>query len=366
MTVTAQNNSPVNILIMAGGTGGHVFPALAVADELRERGAQVSWLGTRRGIESDVVPRADIHIDYINVAGLRGKGTLDLIYAPLKLMYALMQAINVMRRIKPDAVLGMGGFVTGPGGIAAKLLRKPLLVHEQNAIAGLTNRILSSIATIAMEAFPHSLKNAIHTGNPVRKNIAALFDKEGGESSLKEIHNGKLKLLVVGGSLGAKALNEVVPEALSQLTPEQRPEVWHQTGKKLFTETEEDYKTHEIDARVVPFIEDMAEAYQWADLIMCRSGAMTVAEIAIVGLASILVPYPFAVDDHQTSNARYLSEEGAAVLVQQSQLTAEVLLELLQGMDADRIREMSDAATKMALPDATTMVADRCMEAACV
>lgn len=344
---------------MAGGTGGHVFPALAVADELRARGVEVLWLGTRRGIESDVVPRANIDISYINIAGLRGKGMLDLVYAPFKLIAALAQAIAVLRRLQPAAVLGMGGFVTGPGGIAAWLLRKPLLIHEQNAIAGLTNRLLRPFATRVMEAFPRSLQRALHTGNPVRKSIAALHDANKAEPS------GQLKLLVVGGSLGAKALNEVVPEALAQLAPAQRPEVWHQTGRKLIDATRAIYERHQLNARVDPFIDDMAAAYQWADLIMCRAGAMTIAEIAIVGLASILVPYPFAVDDHQTHNARYLADAGAAILVQQADLSSTVLLELLQSLDASRIGAMSQAARKMALPQATIQVADQCMEVAC-
>ena len=344
---------------MAGGTGGHVFPALAVADELRARGVEVLWLGTRRGIESDVVPRANIDISYINIAGLRGKGMLDLVYAPFKLIAALAQAIAVLRRLQPAAVLGMGGFVTGPGGIAAWLLRKPLLIHEQNAIAGLTNRLLRPFATRVMEAFPRSLQRALHTGNPVRKSIAALHDTNKAEPS------GQLKLLVVGGSLGAKALNEVVPEALAQLAPAQRPEVWHQTGRKLIDATRAIYERHQLNARVDPFIDDMAAAYQWADLIMCRAGAMTIAEIAIVGLASILVPYPFAVDDHQTHNARYLADAGASILIQQADLSPTVLLELLQSLDASRIGAMSQAARKMALPQATIQVADQCMEVAC-
>lgn len=356
------DRQPAKVLIMAGGTGGHVFPALAVADELRERGVQVSWLGTRRGIESDVVPRANIAIDYISISGLRGKGVMDLVYAPVKLVYALLQAIGVMRRVRPDAVLGMGGFVTGPGGVAAWLMRKPLLVHEQNAIAGLTNRLLTPFATRVMEAFPKSLTKALHTGNPVRKTIADLYEKK--KTPLAPSSTEKLKLLVVGGSLGARALNQVVPQAMAQIEPEQRPEIWHQTGKKLFDETQDLYKQEKVNARVAPFIEDMAEAYQWADLIMCRAGAMTVAEIAIVGLASILVPFPFAVDDHQTSNAHYLSDAGAAILIQQKDLTTSVLLELLQSLDVNRINAMSATARQLALPQATTLVADQCLELA--
>lgn len=355
---------------MAGGTGGHVFPALAVADELRARGVEVMWLGTRRGLESDVVPRAGIDISYINISGLRGKGWLDLFYAPGKLLYALIQAIQVIRRVKPAAVLGMGGFVTGPGGIGAWLLRKPLLIHEQNAIAGLTNRLLAPFAARVMEAFPRTLPKALHTGNPVRKSIAGLNPglKNGTtktQPSAAAINNTEaLKLLVVGGSLGAKALNEVVPAALALMDESQRPQVWHQTGKKLFDETQALYDVANLQARVAPFIDDMGEAYQWADLIVCRAGAMTVAEIAIAGLASVLVPYPYAVDDHQTANARYLSEAGAAILIQQTELSVPVLRELLASLDRPRIQAMSQAALEKALPGATDMVVSQCLELA--
>lgn len=347
---------------MAGGTGGHVFPALAVADELRTRGVDVVWLGTRRGLEAEVVPRADIEIAFINVAGLRGKGLLGWIMAPVKLVYALWQGLNVMWKLKPRAVLGMGGFVTGPGGIAAWLARKPLLVHEQNAISGLTNRLLAPFASAVMEAFPQSIAvgKAIHTGNPVRKNITALYQQSVQPRSI----NKPLHLLVVGGSLGAKALNEVVPQALSGFAPEERPSVWHQTGKKNIDAAQANYQSSGVEAKVVAFIDDMAEAYRWADLVICRAGAMTVAELAIAGVASVLVPYPYAVDDHQTSNAKYLTDNDAAILIQQKDLTVEALRGILREMSASRLQQMAQAAHALALPEATRRVAEKCLEAA--
>lgn len=348
------------ILIMAGGTGGHVFPALAVADELRARGVDVVWLGTRRGLEADVVPKANIEISFISVSGLRGNGLLGWLLAPIKLVKALWQGVRVMNTQKPQAVLGMGGFVTGPGGVAAWITRRPLLVHEQNAISGLTNRLLVPFAKTVMEAFPNSIAQgkAIHTGNPLRKDIMNLHTDE------EKIIHHPLRILVVGGSLGAKALNDVVPAALSKIAIDARPKVWHQTGKKNIDEAIESYNKSGVEARVVPFIEDMAEAYKWADLVICRAGAMTIAELAIAGVASILVPYPFAVDDHQTANASYLTNKDAAVVVQQKDLTVDVLGKLLQEMTVPRLKAMAKAAHDLALPNATAIVADKCMEAA--
>jgi UDP-N-acetylglucosamine--N-acetylmuramyl-(pentapeptide) pyrophosphoryl-undecaprenol N-acetylglucosamine transferase len=347
---------------MAGGTGGHVFPALAVADELRSRGVDVTWLGTRRGLEADVIPKADIEISYLNVSGLRGNGLLGWVMAPFKLLYALWQGLTVMWKLKPRAVLGMGGFVTGPGGVAAWLTRRPLLVHEQNGVSGMTNRLLVPFASVVMEAFPHSIApgKAIHTGNPVRKNISQLY----GSGEVERQINDPLHILVVGGSLGAKALNDVVPEALSGIESSKRPIVWHQTGKKNIEAAQTNYEQSGVGAKVVAFIDDMAEAYRWADLVICRAGAMTIAELAIAGVASILVPYPFAVDDHQTSNAKYLTDKQAAILVQQKEFTVEVLRKMLAGLTANQLQQMAKAARSLALPDATRMVADKCMEAA--
>ena len=356
--MTREAGQATKVLLMAGGTGGHVFPALAVADELRSRGVQVAWLGTRKGIEADVVPKAGIDISYINVAGLRGKGALGWLLAPFKLLLALWQGLSVLKKLNPSVVLGMGGFVTGPGGIAAWLLRRPLVIHEQNAIAGFTNKMLVPFASKVLEAFPGALPSAktIHTGNPVRTTIGGAH-KEKLETAGDSIH-----LLVVGGSLGAKALNEVVPNALAQLSETERPTVWHQTGKKNIDETVQLYKSQSVEAKVEPFIDNMAAAYGWADLVLCRAGALTIAELAIAGVPSILVPYPFAVDDHQTSNAKYLVDNGAAVLVQQNDLTVGRLLELLKELNSARLTEMAAAAKKLALPDATKKVADLCLE----
>jgi UDP-N-acetylglucosamine--N-acetylmuramyl-(pentapeptide) pyrophosphoryl-undecaprenol N-acetylglucosamine transferase len=359
--MTKDANNPLRILVMAGGTGGHVFPALAVADELRSRGVEVSWLGSRRGLEAEIVPRAGYPIDYITISGLRGKGMLSWLVAPVRLLMALAQGWSVMRRRKPSAVLGMGGFVSGPGGLAAWLTRHPLLIHEQNARAGLTNRLLAPLAKCVMEAFPGSIKHAgkvLHTGNPLRSdfiNAAALGDQQ---------HEGVRRLLVVGGSLGAARFNEVVPAALASIPAEMRPEVWHQAGKRNIDEAIAAYQEASIEARVVPFIEDMAEAYRWADLVLCRAGAMTIAELSAIGVASILVPFPFAVDDHQTANARYLSDNNAAVLLPQSQFTAERLRDLLKEATPEALHKMAEAAQRMALLNATQRVADQCMEVA--
>ena len=360
--------TPTRIMLMAGGTGGHVFPALAVADELTARGVQVSWLGTRAGLEAEVVPAAGYPIDFINIAGLRGKRLSSLMTAPFRLVQALVQSLAVMQRRKPAAVLGMGGFVTGPGALAAWLTRRPLLIHEQNASAGLTNRLLVPLASRVMSAFPHTLRDARHTGNPLRSDFLATdFDDV-------EPHEGVLRLLVVGGSLGAVRLNEVVPEALGLLARASsdasglvlntgaRVDVWHQTGHRNIEQARASYAEAGIEARVDPFIDDMAEAYRWADLVLCRSGAMTVAELAAAGTASILVPYPHAVDDHQTANARYLADGGAAVLLPQQELSASRLVELLQELDSVRLREMGAVARRLALPEATARVADQCLE----
>ncbi|MDH5571865.1 MAG: undecaprenyldiphospho-muramoylpentapeptide beta-N-acetylglucosaminyltransferase, partial [Gammaproteobacteria bacterium] len=298
-----STQAPFRILIMAGGTGGHVFPALAVAQHLREQNINVSWLGSHRGMESRLVPDAGFAMEYITVSGLRGKGVMSWLLAPFKLTLALAQAIQICRRLRPHAVLGMGGFVTGPGGLAARMSGHTLLIHEQNAIAGLTNRLLSHIANKVMAAFPGTFQCAYEiTGNPVRQSITQLS-----EPALRfNERKGKLRLLVVGGSLGAQALNETVPQALKLMETQQRPEVWHQTGANKQQQTENNYRAAGVDARIVEFIDDMAEAYAWADLVICRAGALTVSELAAAGLGAILVPYPYAVDDHQTANANYL------------------------------------------------------------
>ncbi|MEI2743890.1 MAG: undecaprenyldiphospho-muramoylpentapeptide beta-N-acetylglucosaminyltransferase [Candidatus Competibacter sp.] len=353
------------VLIMAGGTGGHVFPALAVAERLRGRGLPVVWMGTRRGLEATLVPKAGIPIEWVGVAALRGKGARRALEMPLMLGRALWQAGTILRRLRPRVVLGMGGFASGPGGVAARSLGIPLVVHEQNAIAGLTNRWLARIADRVLEAFPStfpSARRALTVGNPVRERIAALpgpAERFAGRAGLP-------RLLVVGGSQGALALNQLVPRALALLAEHERPEVWHQAGGQLREAAEAAYREAGVTARLTPFIEDMAEAYGWADLVLCRAGALTVAELAAAGVGSILVPFPFAVDDHQTANARFLERGGAALIRQQDELTAEGLAALLRERlhDRGRLLMMAEAARTLAQFEAAEQVARACLEQA--
>ncbi|WP_421865369.1 undecaprenyldiphospho-muramoylpentapeptide beta-N-acetylglucosaminyltransferase [Motiliproteus sp.] len=354
------------VLLMAGGTGGHVFPALATAEYLQQQGYQIEWLGSQRGIENRLVPEAGIKLHSISVTGLRGKGKLSLLLAPFKLLRALWQAWQVVRQVQPVAVLGMGGFASGPGGVAAWMLGKPLLIHEQNAIPGMTNRLLARLADRVMEAFPGAFEGraqALATGNPVRSTIGTLPEpaQRYGE------RQGPLRLLVVGGSLGAQAINRCVVETLAALPESQRPQLWHQTGANNLEDTLNAYADAGIElneqTRVVPFIDDMQSAYGWADLVICRAGALTVSELAIAGVASVLVPFPFAVDDHQTANARYLSEQQAALLVPQPQLDKTRLLQLLQqGSNREELAAMAQRARALATPEATTVVAQQCQE----
>jgi UDP-N-acetylglucosamine--N-acetylmuramyl-(pentapeptide) pyrophosphoryl-undecaprenol N-acetylglucosamine transferase len=345
-------------LIMAGGTGGHVFPALAVAEQLRALGWPVHWLGTRQGLEARVVPPTGIPVHWISVKGLRGKGLVRKLAAPVMLLWAMLQASAVLMRLRPAAVLGMGGFTTGPGGIMAWVLRRPLVIHEQNSIAGLTNRMLAPFASEVLEAFPGSLKGARHTGNPVRADIADL------PFTAPDIRERRPRLLVVGGSLGAAALNELVPEALAGIAAPQRPEVWHQTGLKLIDAARAAYARADVEVRLDAFIEDMADAYRWADLVLCRAGALTIAELAAVGVASILVPYPFAVDDHQSANARYLVDAGAAVLLQQSEMDVPRLQHELALLERPaQLLQMAQRARDKALPQAAETVAAACIAA---
>ena len=353
------------ILITAGGTGGHVYPGLAVARALKEQNIPVMWMGTPKGLEARVIPAAGIEMVYLSVNGLRGKGIKTLLLAPLQLVKALCQSLMIMVKVKPSTVLGMGGFVAGPGGLVAALMAKPTLIHEQNAIPGLTNKLLSHFSKKILEGFPDtfpssaSKKNKIMgIGNPVRKDIAAI-DKP--KIRLGD-RWGKINLLVFGGSLGAQVLNEVVPAALAEMPIDKRPVVRHQAGKNKDVSTRSLYKKLGISAEVSPFIEDMAEAYAWADLVICRSGALTVAELAAAGMASIMVPYLHAVDDHQTANAKYLSESGAAVLMPQKELNADSLVTVLTDLCADRdqLLEMSIKARRLAKPQATEDVAALC------
>ena len=349
------------VTIMAGGTGGHVFPALAVARELAARGCQISWLGTPDSFESRVVPVHGFDLDTVAAYRLRGQGIRDRLLAPLRLVHAMAQAWRVLRRRRPQVVLGMGGFVTGPGGLVSRLLRIPLVVHEQNAIPGLTNRWLAKVATRVLEAFPGSFSGvgAQATGNPVRAEITAL-------PTPQPVAEGPLHLVIIGGSLGAQALNETVPAALALLDAAQRPFVRHQAGRGKAEETEAAYRVHRVAAEVSEFIDDMAAAYAWADVAICRAGALTVSELMAAGLPAILVPFPFAVDDHQTANARFLTEAGAGRLIQQRDMTPQTLADLLRPMIADRdaLHAMATNAYRLAQRDATQRVADVCMEVA--
>ena len=349
-----------SVMILAGGTGGHIYPALAVAERLREHGVALSWLGSAQGMEAGIVPRHDIPFSAVKVAGLRGRGALGWLFAPFMVGLATWQAVRVLLAVRPKVVLGMGGFVSGPGGLAAWLCRRPLVIHEQNAIPGFTNRLLSRIATRVLQAYPGSFParvNALVTGNPVRESIAAIDTP-----AARARESGPVRVLVIGGSRGARSLNRQVPVAIAGLR-DVEVEVWHQTGTADLDATEAAYRGDALAARVAPFIDDMTTAYRWADLVICRAGAMTIAELAAAGVAAILVPFPHAVDDHQTANARYLADAGAARLLPDSALATD-LLPLLQTLVRDRagLLDMALRARAAALPDAATTVARQCLE----
>jgi UDP-N-acetylglucosamine--N-acetylmuramyl-(pentapeptide) pyrophosphoryl-undecaprenol N-acetylglucosamine transferase len=353
-------------LIMAGGTGGHVFPALATARVLRRRGYDIVWLGTQRGIEARLVPAEGIPVEWLSVSGLRGKGMATLLVAPFRLAIALLQALRAVRKHRPRVVLGAGGFASGPGGVAAWLLRRPLVVHEQNAVAGLTNRLLARLADRVLEGFPGSFgrgRRAEHVGNPVRVEIAAIASPERRYAG----REGRARLLVFGGSQGAARLNAVLPAAIAELPAHLRPDVLHQTGSRGRDETVAAYRARGIEADVRPFIDDMAGAYGWADFAVCRSGALTVAELAAAGVPAVLVPFPAAVDDHQTRNAEHVVRAGAAVLLPESALTpvslAAVLRELLEA-GRPRMQAMAEAARRTAITDADERLAEACIAAA--
>ncbi|WP_438970179.1 undecaprenyldiphospho-muramoylpentapeptide beta-N-acetylglucosaminyltransferase [Methylophaga sp.] len=351
------------IMIMAGGTGGHVFPALAVAEELAQRGVDISWMGTAKGIEAKLVPEAGYLLSEIKVQGLRGKGFLGWFLAPFRIMAAIWQALNVLRETKPDVVLGLGGFASGPGGFAAWLMGKPLVIHEQNAIPGLTNRLLAKFANKVLSGFPDSFDEKIEiewVGNPVRKQIEDLPMPH-----LRQTEpQGAMKLLVLGGSLGARSLNTYIPEAIAMMPLAGRPEVRHQCGTRHLEDCRNGYKAAGVEAEVTDFIADMADAYAWADLVICRAGALTVAELAAAGLASILVPYPFAVDDHQRFNAALLVNAGAAELIIDKELSSELLASKMTQFEQDRegLLNMANAAKQVAKIGAATQIADICME----
>jgi UDP-N-acetylglucosamine--N-acetylmuramyl-(pentapeptide) pyrophosphoryl-undecaprenol N-acetylglucosamine transferase len=346
------------ILIMAGGTGGHIFPGLAVAQEMRSAGWEVAWMGSRGGMEERLVPQHGYRTAWIRARAARGQGLAHKLLLPASLLYSFWESAQQIRRLKPDVVLGLGGYVAFPGGMMASLLNKPLALHEQNAIAGLANRILAGLSDKAMVAFPNALKGAEWTGNPVRADIAAILPPERRFAA----RQGPLRLLVVGGSLGAQALNEAMPKALSLLP--QKFLVVHQAGEKHLETLKQNYLACGVAGELVAFIDDMARRYAEADLVICRAGAMTIAELAAGGMPSILVPFPHAVDDHQTANARFLADQGAAVLVPQRDLDAGKLAALIRSLDRPKLLDMARRARALGKPDAAKVVAQRCMEIA--
>jgi UDP-N-acetylglucosamine--N-acetylmuramyl-(pentapeptide) pyrophosphoryl-undecaprenol N-acetylglucosamine transferase len=364
-------------MVMAGGTGGHVYPALAVADALRARGWDVFWLGTRTGLEARVVPAAGIDMVWVSMGGVRGKGLLKKLLLPAVLLVAFWQSLRAILARRPDVVLGMGGYTAFPGGMMASLMNRPLVIHEQNSVGGLTNRVLACLADRVLTAFPKVFTHAhdkpipcrtVDTewvGNPVRSDIAALANEQCTDIAAvaaddRSTRTGPLRLLVVGGSLGAAALNTLVPQALALLPGDKRPQVVHQSGRQHLDALRANYAAAGIDADVRDYIDNMADEYRAADFAICRSGAMTVAELACAGVPAVLVPFPFAVDDHQTGNAEFLSDAGAGWLMQQKDLTAEKLAALIGGLDRASLAVMSDKALKLAKPDATRQVADIC------
>lgn len=348
------------LMIMAGGTGGHVFPGLAVADYVKALGWSVVWLGSRAGMEANLVPARGYTMALIDFSGLRGKGIRAMVMLPTRLLRAFWQSTLAIREHRPDVVLGLGGYVSFPGGLMARLLGRPLVLHEQNSVAGLANRVLALVASRVLAAFPGAIGRARVVGNPVRDEILRCPSPEARYAA----RTGPLRMLVVGGSLGAKPINDVVPQALALLAPEARPIVMHQSGAKHVENLRALYREKGVTADAVPFIDDMAAAYREADIVVCRAGALTVSELSAAGVASILVPYPFAVDDHQTGNARYLSESGAAWLVPQGEFTAGRLASILSGLNREVLSSMAQKARSLARPQATEQVARECMELA--
>jgi UDP-N-acetylglucosamine--N-acetylmuramyl-(pentapeptide) pyrophosphoryl-undecaprenol N-acetylglucosamine transferase len=345
------------ILIMAGGTGGHIFPGLAVAHEMRAAGWEVVWMGARGGMEERLVPPRGYRTAWIRAKAARGKGLVQKLLLPANLLFSFWESARLIRRLKPDVVLGLGGYVAFPGGMMASLLNRPLALHEQNAVAGLANRVLSGVSDKVMVAFPGALKGE-WTGNPVRSEIAALPSPE----NRFQGRTGPMRVLVVGGSLGAQALNEAVPKALALLsTP---CSVVHQAGEKHLETLRHNYREAGVEGELVAFIDDMARRYAEADLVICRAGAVTIAELSAGGVASILVPFPYAVDDHQTANARFLADKGAAILVPQSEMSAPRLAALIGSLDRPKLLEMAGKARALGKPDAARVVARRCMELA--
>lgn len=346
---------------MAGGTGGHVFPALAVADYMKVSGWRVVWLGTKGGMEEILVPQKGYDIEIMDFSGLRGKNLMVWFLLPLRLLLAFWQSAKVLFQIRPDVVLGMGGYPAFPGGIMASLLNKPLLIHEQNSVPGLANKILAKFADKVLLGFPNAIRNEkkiIFSGNPVRKEISQLDipDKRYAGRS------GKLKLLIIGGSLGAQALNTIVPKMLRLIPDHMRPLVTHQAGRKHLETLKKNYAKAGVEGELLVFIENIAVQYADCDLVICRAGALTIAELTAAGIASILVPFPYAVDDHQTSNAKFMSDKDAAVLLPQNELTPQGLAQLLMEFTREKLLGMAMKARELARPDATRLVAEACME----
>ena len=373
MSIINTANAP-KLLVMAGGTGGHIFPGLAVADLLKEQGWNIHWLGTPERMEANIVPEHGYDISFINISGMRNKGLLSLLKLPFKLLHSLWQGIRVIKATKPDVVLGMGGYASGPGGLAAWLMRKPLVVHEQNAAAGLTNRLLTRIASKVCSAFPNAFNSNVTVdvvGNPLRTSISEQNHPESDDDNTKDVTKLTNNILVVGGSLGAQVLNQTVPESFAQLTKQQESElpfnIWHQTGKGNQEQVIAAYNQHHFDdeqVRVTEFIKDIASAYQWADLVICRAGALTVSELAMAAKPAIFIPLPHAVDDHQTKNAQYLVARGGAMLIKQAELNSEGLVKTLKNLFSEQqvLNVMSKAAFAAADINATRKVAHICQQ----
>ncbi len=347
------------ILIMAGGTGGHIFPALAVAHQLRDAGWRVVWLGNPEGMEARLVPQHGFEMVWVKFSALRGKGILRKLLLPLNLLRGFWQGLKAIRQVKPNVVLGMGGYITFPGGMMAALTGVPLVLHEQNSVAGLANRVLAGVADRIATGFPGVFKQGAWLGNPVRPEIAAIAPP----AERMAGRNDTLRVLVIGGSLGAAALNEIIPQGMARLTAEELPQIVHQAGEKHLDALKANYAAAGVPAHCVAFIDDMAGAYEWADLVICRAGALTVAELAAAGVASILVPYPHAVDDHQTGNARFLVNVGGAFLLPQTDMTPDSIA-LIRNYARGQLQEMAEKARSLAKPDATADVAALCGEIA--
>lgn len=344
------------LMVMAGGTGGHIYPGLAVADFLRDAGWRIVWLGNPDGMEARLVPMRGYEMAWVRFAALRGKGVLAKLLLPVNLLRGFWQALRALSRVKPDVVLGMGGYITFPGGMMAALTGRPLVLHEQNSVAGLANRVLAGVADRVMTGFPGAIGKGSWAGNPVRTDIALLPAPAARFAG----RSGPLRVLVVGGSLGATALNEIVPQALALVDSPDRPSVTHQSGSKQIEALRANYARAGVAAELLPFIDDMGARYAEADLVICRAGALTIAELAAAGVGSVLIPFPFAVDDHQTHNAKFLADAGAAVLVRQRELSPAGLAELLRSMTRERLLDMALRARELAKPDATRIVAEAC------